>query len=54
MVNDERNQVHQRVSGILSSIEKWEQHQAPEVQGDSNDRGDEKPTGSPQLFSMNG
>ena len=53
-INNERTQVHQRVSTLLSSIEKWEQHQSPEVQDASEEKGDEKPGASPQLFSMNG
>ena len=55
-VNNERTQVHQRVSGILSSIEKWEQHQASQEQPRDTveEKGDEKASVSPQLFSMNG
>jgi chromosome segregation ATPase len=53
-VHSERTQVHQRVSGILSSIEKWEEHQSPQEQDASEDKASEKSTASPQLFSMNG
>lgn len=53
-VNSERTQVHQRVSGILSSIEKWEEHQSPQGQDAPEEKGDEKSAASPQLFSMNG
>lgn len=52
-VHDERTQVHQRVSGILSSIEKWEQHQSPEVVESAEGKNDENSGASPQLFSMN-
>ena len=53
-VHSERTQVHQRVSGILSSIEKWEEHQSPQGQDDFEEKGSEKSAASPQLFSMNG
>jgi len=53
-VHSERTQVHQRVSGILSSIEKWEEHQSSQGQDDSEEKGSEKSAASPQLFSMNG
>ena len=53
-VNSEQTQVHQRVSGILSSIEKWEQHQSSQGQDAPEEKGDETPAASPQLFSMNG
>jgi chromosome segregation ATPase len=56
-VHNDRTQVHQRVSGILSSIEKWEQHQSPkkdQAVEETEEKNEEKPGNSPQLFSMNG
>ncbi|MBC8317516.1 MAG: DUF904 domain-containing protein [Desulfobulbaceae bacterium] len=52
-VHSEKTQVHERVSGILSSIEKWEHHQSPKEEDSGEEKNDEKSGSSPQLFSMN-
>ena len=52
-VHSEQNQVQQRVSGILNSIEQWEKSQGPDEKAEAQkEQSGEKTESSPQLFSM--